>query len=311
MMVKIPRRDVNGILLLDKPLGLSSNQALQHAKRLLRAAKAGHTGSLDPLATGLLPLCFGQATKISSYLLDADKRYSAQLKWGEKTTTGDAEGEVIARSEAARLTREQLEQALPGFVGPQRQIPPMYSALKREGRPLYELARQGLEIEREARDIVIHALTLQAFDDGGCRLDVTCSKGTYIRTLAEDLAAAVGQCAHLTALRRTEVGQLRGLRMYTLEELDQLAQSGPEALDACLLSTQQALAHWPSVRVDERQARDLAHGRAIESAQLPESQPQQLIAILDAVSGDWLGFGVRDERGCLAPRRWMSRPAQN
>lgn len=306
MNPRIPRRDISGILLLDKPLGLSSNQALQRAKRLLRAAKAGHTGSLDPLATGLLPLCFGQATKISSYLLDADKRYRARLRFGAQTKTGDAEGEIIATSDVSALTRAALEQAIVHLHGPQAQVPPMYSALKRDGQPLYALARQGIEVEREARDIVIHELLLSAYTGDECEIEVLCSKGTYIRTLAEDLAAAVGQRAHLIALRRTEVGSLRGQRLYTFDELEQIASNGGEAaLDACLMTPRAALAHWPSVSVDAGQARDLAQGRSISCADLPEIAAETPIAVLSQ-TGDWLGIGVREPEGRLAPRRWMS-----
>lgn len=309
MNPRIPRRDISGILLLDKPLGLSSNQALQRAKRLLRASKAGHTGSLDPLATGLLPLCFGQATKISSYLLDADKRYRARLRFGAQTTTGDTEGEVIATSDPSALTRAALEQAIARFHGPQAQVPPMYSALKRDGQPLYALARQGIEVERAARDIVIHELLLNDHKDGECEIEVLCSKGTYIRTLAEDLAAALDQRAHLVALRRTEVGSLRGQRLYTFEELEQITRDGGEAaLDACLITPRAALAHWPSVSVDGDQARDLAQGRSIARADLPEVTAETPLAVLSQ-TGDWLGIGVRDHEGRLAPRRWMSTPA--
>ncbi|MGH8431877.1 MAG: tRNA pseudouridine(55) synthase TruB, partial [Solimonas sp.] len=219
---RIPRRAVNGILLFDKPRGFSSNDALQRVKRLFRAEKAGHTGNLDPLATGLLPICFGQATKLCGHLLDSDKRYLARVKPGEKTTTGDTEGEVIQRSDAGLLSREALEAVLPAFTGTIRQVPPMYSALKHQGQRLYELAREGVEVERQPREVAIHELRLTAFEPGGFELDVRCSKGTYIRTLAEDLAAALGQCAHLVALRRTEVAPFEGA-IRTWEDLQAAA----------------------------------------------------------------------------------------
>ena len=180
---RLIRRPVHGILLLDKPLGLSSNQALQQVKRLLRAEKAGHTGSLDPLATGMLPLCFGQATKLCGLLLESDKRYLATARFGERTATGDAEGEVIARSDASLLTPQGLQQAVARFIGVIEQVPPMYSALKRDGRPLYELAREGLEVERAPRKVQIHALQMGRFEPASCEFDIRCSKGTYIRTL--------------------------------------------------------------------------------------------------------------------------------
>lgn len=299
MKGKIPRREINGILLLDKPLGCSSNQALQQVKRLYRAEKAGHTGSLDPLATGLLPLCFGQATKVSSYLLDADKRYLARLRFGEQTATGDAEGEIVRRSDATGLTREAFEQAMAGFLGLIHQVPPMYSALKRDGQPLYRLARQGIEVDREAREIRIHRLELRAFAEGECELDVTCSKGTYIRTLAEDLAAAVGQCAHLTALRRTELGSLHGTRMYTLEELEQAAGDG--TLESCLIDPVRALAGWVQLRLEPDQIAALSQGRALRMQDGPAG-PRALLG----ASGQLLGLADMGEDGMLAPRRWLA-----
>lgn len=307
-MGRIQRRTVDGILLLDKPLGMSSNQALQIAKRLYRAEKAGHTGSLDPLATGLLPLCFGQATKISGYLLDADKCYCATVKFGERTATGDAEGEVVARSDASTLSREQLLAAAAGFLGPIRQVPPMYSALKRDGEPLYKLARQGIEIEREARDVTISGLDLISFAGGAAELDVRCSKGTYIRTLAEDIARAAGHEAHLIGLRRTGLGAFQQPRMWTIEELEALAGAGvgqsEAALDACLIEPAQALAHWPSVTVDPDLIRYLARGQAVVVT-TPAVGGQ--VTLLD-VNGRLLGLGEFLPDGRLAPKRWMASP---
>ena len=305
MNEKRKKRDVDGVLLLDKPLGLSSNQALQQAKRLFHAAKAGHTGSLDPLASGLLPLCFGRATKISSYLLDADKRYLAQVRFGTRTETGDAEGAVMAHSDASSLTRETLEAAILHFVGPVRQIPPMYSALKRDGQPLYKLARQGIEVEREARDIHVHAITLTAFGAGTCELDVRCSKGTYIRTLAEDIAAAAGQCAHLGGLRRTELGMFREARMYTLAELEKRAQEGQSMLDACLIDPAQAVAHWPRCPLSPDQALRLSQGQSVRLPGLPLAAGP--LALMDD-AGRLLGIGEALEDGLLAPRRWLAIP---
>ncbi|HEU6453855.1 MAG TPA: tRNA pseudouridine(55) synthase TruB, partial [Roseateles sp.] len=204
--VRVQRRPLHGVLLLDKPLGLSSNDALQKAKWLLRAEKAGHTGTLDPLATGLLPLCFGAATKFSQVSLDADKRYLATLALGIRTTTGDAEGEVLERHDAAHVTAEQVAAASRAFTGEIDQMPPMYSALKHEGKALYEYARAGVEIERKSRRVTIHAIDIVAMHPGTVTLDVRCTKGTYIRTLAEDIGAALGCGAHLTALRRLSIG---------------------------------------------------------------------------------------------------------
>ena len=200
---------------------MTSNSALQAARRLYSAAKAGHTGTLDPLATGLLPLCFGEATKFSADLLDADKTYEADVRFGVVTDTGDSEGQVL-ETRAADVSVAALEAVLVGFRGPIRQVPPMYSALKRDGQPLYKLARQGVEVEREARDVVIHALELLTCDVDRCRLRVRCSKGTYIRTLAEDIGRVLGCGAHLTALRRTAVGDLSVVDALSLDALTAL-----------------------------------------------------------------------------------------
>jgi tRNA pseudouridine55 synthase len=298
---KAARRPVDGILVLDKPPGMSSNAALQHVKRIFRADKAGHTGALDPLATGLLPVCLGQATKLSGYLLDADKRYVVRAAVGASTTTGDAEGPVTHRSDAAALTRERLEAALPAFTGAIRQRPPMYSALKRDGQPLYELARAGIEVEREARPVHIHGLRLTAFEPGSFELDVRCSKGTYIRTLVEDLAAAAGQCAHVASLRRLDAGPFREADMVSPEALEQAAGQGVEALDALLLAPLAGLAAWPRVEVDAGQAGRLAKGQAVDTA----AAAPGLVAVTGA-GGVLLGIAERAADGRLAPRRWMA-----
>jgi len=298
---RVARRPVDGILLLDKPLGLSSNDALQRVRRLYQAEKAGHTGSLDPLASGLLPICFGQATKLCGHLLESDKRYRAQVRLGEKTATGDTEGEVIARSEASSLTRERLEAALPAFVGRIRQVPPMYSALKHQGRRLYELAREGTEIERAPREVSIHALSITAFGDGCFELDLRCSKGTYVRTLAEDLAAAVGQVAHLAGLRRLEVQPFGGA-MVTWEQLDATAGQGEPALDALLLDAAVAVADWPQVRVEPERAHFLAHGQPVRIAAAPRLGR---VAVLD-IDGHLLGLAEMNADGMVAPKRWMA-----
>ena len=248
--VRIPKRAVHGVLLLDKPLGLSSNDALQKAKRLYRAEKAGHTGTLDPLATGLLPLCFGAATKFSQISLDADKSYRATLKLGVTTTTADAEGDVIETHDV-NVTRAQFEAACEKFTGPIQQVPPMHSALKRDGKALYEYARAGIEVEREARAVTIHAIVMVGGDHDTWTIDVRCSKGTYIRTLAEDIGAALGCGAHLAALRRTASGALRIDGALTLE---QLAAMSDAERDAALMDADALLADWPVVRLDTEDA---------------------------------------------------------
>jgi tRNA pseudouridine55 synthase len=245
--VRIQRRALHGVLLLDKPLGLSSNDALQKAKWLLRAEKAGHTGTLDPLATGLLPLCFGAATKFSQLSLDADKRYLATLALGIRTTTGDAEGEVLESHEAGHITREQVEAVCQAFTGEIDQTPPMYSALKHEGRALYEYAREGVEIERKSRRVTIHAIEIVAMHAGAVTLDVCCSKGTYIRTLAEDIGTALGCGASLAALRRTGSGGLTLEGSITLAALEALPDEERARL---LTSPDRLLAEAPELRLN-------------------------------------------------------------
>ena len=247
---RITRRAVHGVLLLDKPLGLSSNDALQKAKRLFRAEKAGHTGTLDPLATGLLPLCFGAATKFSQVSLDADKRYTATLTLGVTTTTADAEGEVLKRCEV-NVTRAQVEAACAQFTGAISQVPPMHSALKRDGKPLYEYARAGIEIEREARAVTIHRIDIIDGEHDSWTLDVRCSKGTYIRTLAEDIGKVLGCGAHLSALRRTGSGALTLDRAHTLEQLAAMTEA---ERDAQLMDADALLADWPLIRLGTEDA---------------------------------------------------------
>ena len=248
---KIQRRPVHGVLLLDKPLGLSSNQALQKAKWLLRAEKAGHTGTLDPLATGVLPLCFGAATKFSQLQLDADKTYEAVLLLGQKTTTADAEGEVIETRPVPEITPELLADISRRFTGPLAQVPPMYSALKKDGKALYEYARKGIEVEREARHITIFKLDMAIAHDpraqAAIKIIVSCSKGTYIRTLGEDIGVALGCGAHLGSLRRIETGGFVAAQCVTLPELEALTEAGREA---CLLPPQSLVAAYPTVTLD-------------------------------------------------------------
>ena len=248
---KIQRRPVHGVLLLDKPLGLSSNQALQKAKWLLRADKAGHTGTLDPLATGILPLCFGAATKFSQLQLDADKTYEAVLLLGQKTTTADAEGDVIETRPVPEITEAMLQAITLRFTGPLAQIPPMYSALKKDGKALYEYARKGEEVEREARHITIYKLNMALVHDTraqvAIKIIVSCSKGTYIRTLGEDIGEALGCGAHLGSLRRLETGGFVTAQCVTLAGLEAMSEA---ERDNCLLLPQSLVAAYPSVTLD-------------------------------------------------------------
>ncbi len=290
-------RRVDGVLLLDKPTGMSSNSALQAARRLFSAAKAGHTGTLDPMASGLLPLCFGEATKFSVDLLAADKTYEAELLFGVRTDTGDADGSVVMRTPVS-FGLAELEAALPLFRGPIRQIPPMYSALKRGGRPLYELARAGIEVEREAREVSIHELRLLDFSEDRCRLRVACSKGTYIRSLAEDLGAALACGAHLTALRRVAVGPLRIVDAVTLEQLAALAD---DLRASRLLAPDALLQSLPAVHLDAAAAQRFMHGNPVPVA----GQPGRCRVYAEH---RLLGLGEFDAAAQLQPRRLLSTP---
>ena len=251
-MVKRKRgRDIHGILLLDKRLGVSSNRALQEAKRLLNANKGGHTGSLDPLATGLLPLCFGEATKVSAFMLDDDKRYRVKIRLGIVTDTGDAEGQVLATKPVPPLSLEAINSCLSRFTGEISQVPPMYSALKHQGKKLYELARQGQAVERKARRITIYSVELLSHGGAGLELDVRCSKGTYIRTLAEDIGEYLGCGATVEALRRLEAGRFSIDDAVTVEELKAMSN---EELASRLLAVDQPLQFMPAVALDDNQA---------------------------------------------------------
>ena len=262
MQFKRAWKQVDGVLLLDKPIGLTSNDALQKARRLFSAAKGGHTGTLDPLATGLLPLCFGEATKFSADLLDADKTYEAELKLGVTTDSGDAEGEIIATA-AVDVAESDISRVLPQFTGNIEQIPPMHSALKRNGRPLYELARKGIEVEREPRAVTIRAIDLLNFAGDRLTLRVACSKGTYIRVLAADIGKALGCGAHLAGLRRTVVGDLDLARSVTLAELESLDEAGRaehlQPVDALLHSL-------PVVMLEGEDAERFRHGNPVDLA---------------------------------------------
>lgn len=283
-----------GILLLDKPLGLSSNAALQRVRRVFHGAKAGHTGSLDPLATGMLPICLGEATKIAGDLLDGDKTYEFELQLGERRSTGDREGEVIERLPLEAGWQARLEGVLPRFRGPILQVPPMYSALKHQGEPLYRLARRGEDIERPARPVVIGSLELLGTTDGTATLAVRCSKGTYVRTLGEDLAAAIGSCGHLAALRRTAVAPFEDQPMHTLEAVQ--AAADPEAL---LLGADAALPHLPPLRLDGTQVERLLQGQRLR---LAGATVEGRVRIYDG-SGRFRGIAEFLPDGVLHPRR--------
>jgi tRNA pseudouridine55 synthase len=287
------------VLLLDKPSGITSNFALQKARRLLNAAKAGHTGTLDPLASGLLPLTFGEATKFSSDLLDADKQYRATVRFGTRTTTADAEGEVI-ETRPVTFDGAALDAALSRLTGTLMQIPPMHSALKRDGRALYEYARQGVDVERAPRVVTVHRLALQSFDGVDAVIDVDCSKGTYVRVLAEDLGAALGTVAHLAGLRRTGVGSWSLDGSVTLDALDAMP---PAARREWLLPPDTLLSSLPRVELGEAQARRFANGNALDlgaaAGRVRVYGPEQRL----------LGLAEIDEHGALNPRRLIAQTA--
>lgn len=287
-----------GILLLDKPLGISSNTALQRVRTLLGRPKAGHTGSLDPLATGMLPICIGEATKVAGALLAGAKGYTVAMRLGERTDTGDAEGEIIERQAVPPIGADGLADALQSLRGPQQQIPPMYSALKRQGQPLYKLARQGQVVERAPRSIEIHRLDLLEINDTVLRLRVECSKGTYIRTLVEQLGTRLGTCAHVIALRRDFVEPFRTDPMYTLDQLR--VQTGRPPL----LGADRAVAHLPAIHLSLLEARTLCFGQSISRS---NADPGPLR--LYEPSGRFLGLGMGASSGTVRPLRLFAAGA--
>ncbi|WP_271678823.1 tRNA pseudouridine(55) synthase TruB [Thermomonas mangrovi] len=298
-------RRLDGILLLDKPQGLSSNQALQRVRHLFRAEKGGHTGSLDPLATGLLPVCFGEATKIAGGLLGARKAYETVARLGIVTDTDDAEGQPLRERPVPALTIDAIDAALKRLTGRIRQRPPIYSALKRGGEPLYAKARRGEAIEVEEREVDVHAFDLLNADDlldrgePQLRLHVECGSGTYVRSLVRDLGEALGCGAHVAELRRLWVDPFREPRMWTLDALENLlAQAGERVLDACLLPIEAGMASWPQVRVSEAQAHRLGRGQGLRGPYKPAGQ----VAIVDE-GGRGLGLGDVDAEGALRPTR--------
>lgn len=292
--VRPPRRRVDGVLLLDKPTGMTSNAALQKVRWLFNAAKAGHTGTLDPMATGLLPICLGEATKFAGELLNADKAYRATLRLGVTTETADAEGRVI-ETRPVMAGEPELRAILPEFLGQIEQIPPMYSALKRDGKPLYEYARQGIEVERQPRRVTIHRLELVSFSGNEAVIDVDCSKGTYVRTLAADIGERLGCGAHLTALRRTRIGGLCLPRATMLDRMESLSQN---ELDRLLMPADALLGDLPSAYLDGEQTRRIRHGQRIRW----EGTAGQKFRLF-TVAGGFLGIGSIGEGSCLSPVR--------
>jgi tRNA pseudouridine55 synthase len=299
-------RPIDGVLVLDKPSGCTSNAALQSARRSFFAAKAGHTGSLDPLATGVLPLCFGEATKFSQFLLDADKEYLSTFVLGVSTTTGDAEGDELSNQDASGIDAQSVESGISRFRGSLEQVPSMYSAIKHQGTPLYRLAREGVEVEREARPVEVYAFEMLEFRSGyRAEVDVRirCSKGTYVRSLAEDLGHYLGVGGHVSALRRTAAGPFTLDDAVTLDRIEQLAEERSYAeLNDLLLPIDSGLTSIPVVRVPEASAHYLLQGQPVL---IPNAPTQGLVrARLD--SGEFLGVGEIIDDGRMAPRRLVA-----
>jgi len=298
-------RTISGILLLDKPAGITSNGALQKVKALFGAAKAGHTGSLDPLATGMLPICFGEATKFSQFLLDADKIYRVSARLGMATDTGDADGTVIVEHPVT-VSESEVFAALADFEGESAQIPSMYSAIKHRGEPLYRLARQGIEVVREPRPIRIDYIRPEGLLDNELRFELRCSKGTYVRTLVEDLGKVLGCGAHVTMLRRLRVGPYPVDEMVTLDELGALReQGGFESLDRKLLPLSTSVADWPRAELGDTAASYLCQGQAV----VADARPNEgKVSIYEASSGRFLGVGEILDDGRVAPSRLVASP---
>lgn len=298
---KVPFRNIDGILLLNKPLGLSSNAALQRARFIFRAKKAGHTGSLDPQATGVLPLCFGEATKVSGYLLDSDKRYTTTVQLGQTTTTGDTEGEILKHTPVTDFSDATLQSVLDQFTGSITQIPPMFSALKHNGTPLYKLARQGIEVERKQREVTIYELNLLERTQDTLILDVRCSKGTYIRTLAQDIGEALGFGAYITRLDRTDVTPFDCSKIYTIEELQTLADTNENALDKLLLGTDKALDNQPQILLNDEETTRIRNGLKVTRDDIPDSP----LIRMYRHSGEFIGIGRYSSDQKLAAKRMM------
>ncbi|WP_281646130.1 tRNA pseudouridine(55) synthase TruB [Parendozoicomonas sp. Alg238-R29] len=299
-------RSVSGIVVVDKPIGASSNEVLQQVKRLYGAAKAGHTGSLDPLATGVLPVCLGEATKLSQYLLDSDKSYRTTAKLGIQTNTGDAEGEVVSERPVA-VTESDLEPVLAKFRGPIEQVPSMFSAIKHNGKPLYQYAREGIEIERKSRKVNIYRLTLLEFRGDEMVLEVDCSKGTYIRSLVEDIGEMLGCGAHVAELRRLKAGPYEEVQSHTIESLEDVREGGGHAaLDNLLLEQDSAVSHWPAVMLGESSSFYLMQGQPVQVSRAPTSGFVRIYRQVEGAPNIFLGIGEIQDDGLVAPRRLVA-----
>ena len=295
-------RDISGILLLDKPSGITSNTALQIVKRLYDACKAGHTGSLDPLATGVLPLCFGEATKFSQFLLDADKRYQATFKLGVITDSGDADGKVLETRSVPEISDLKLESVLESYRGEISQIPSMFSALKVNGQPLYKLARQGIQIERKSRLVTIHELRVLERHQDMITVDVQCTKGTYVRTLAEDIGLELGCGAHVVELRRLSAGPYTVDETVSMEQLEVLAEDKAQ-LDARLQPVSSAVQDWPQVELTEVTASYIRQGQPVQIANAPTTGWVSIFSESDDPNEEFIGVGEVMDDGRIAPRR--------
>jgi len=290
---------VHGIVILDKPLGISSNAALQQVKSIFQAAKAGHTGSLDPLATGVLPICLGEATKLSAYLLESEKSYIATGRLGQATATGDAEGEITQEMPVPTLSKALIESVLEQFLGEITQIPPMHSAVKHKGKSLYKLARKGIEVERKPRNATIYKLELLEFTENSLRIEVHCSSGTYIRTLIEDIGGKLDTCAYLTSLRRISVGHFDLNESFSIDALQALAEESAEKLKQALLHPQRAVEHWSSVKLPKESVFYIKQGRLVEAP----AEAQRGRVTLFSEENQFLGLGEVLEDGHVAPKR--------
>jgi tRNA pseudouridine55 synthase len=299
-------RDITGIIIIDKPTGRSSNHVLQQVKRLFNANKAGHTGSLDPLATGVLPVCLGEATKVSSYLLDADKQYHVTCQLGVVTDSGDSDGAVVSTSDIPEFTEHDVLALLPSFIGELDQIPPMFSALKYQGQPLYKLARQGIEVDRKARRITIYDIKLLSITAVSFSLDVRCSKGTYIRTLVEDISHALGSTGHVTMLRRVAAAGYIEQQAVTVEQLIASSENGVAVLDELLLPSEDALSDWPSLALTDYMVAAIRQGQAIKVEQLYERANVRLFDPLQ----QFIGLAEMTEAGMVQPKRVFVLPVQ-
>ncbi len=292
-------RDINGIVLLDKDTGLSSNAALQKVKRLFFAKKAGHTGSLDPLASGILPICLGQATKVAQFLLDDNKRYFVRGLLGQTTDTFDCEGEITSAQSTKHLNEQQIIDAAQSFQGDIKQVPPMYSALKRDGQPLYKLARQGIEVERKARPVTIHNIEYLGYEDGFLSLEVSCSKGTYIRSLIADIGEKLGCGAHVVELRRIGFAHIDISQTIKFADLTSLATDDYKQLDAKIFPSEDMLPNLDSVQLNEQQSIDISFGREVVSN---KRGLEQQVKLFDH-NKQFLGIGIESQNGTIAPKR--------